>query len=307
MTMAGAAERGDGLRPPDTAAVPLDELDVEEVNLTVEEDDDVVEAELVEHPEGPDPGDDEDEADGRYVPVPPTRPAAGTEELRPDGKPKWADWDWDLPKRYYVEGVKTAETHEFPTLAQVAEKFGIPEGRVRDRSASKGWRAERTQYQHQIETTRRQARAAAMVQQATQLDNDALKTAKVGLMLVHAKLLEVAQAAQAARAGGAGSGATIDALEQQRLAAAADLWHKIGLRAVGDPETHRLEVTGANGAPIEIAAELRRDDPERITNVLNILNIAGVGDLFSGRADAERTLAAGRGADGDAEASGAGR
>lgn len=287
MTMAGMAERGDNGQPgrpakPEPEPHPLDELgDLEH--------DDVVDGEVVETPP------DEEPADS---------PAPAEVTRRRDGLTKFSEYDWAVPKKMYVEGIKLPDRHDWPTLDEVAERCGIPANRVREKSAAKGWRAERTQYQHQLETTRRQARAAAMVQEATNLDNNALKTAKVGLTLVHAKLVEIAQAAQAARAGGAGSGTVIDALEQTRLAQAADLWHKIGLRAVGDPETHRLEVTGANGAPIEIAAELKRDDPERITSVLNILTIAGLGEFFGGRADAERTLAVGRGADGVPPAAG---
>lgn len=235
----------------------------------------------------------------------------GGVELRDDGQPLGTrrNYDWPAIKKTYVEGTKLPDRHDWPSLEAVALQFGVPSNRVREKSAQQGWRAERTQWQHQLEQTRRQARAAAMTQEATNLDNHALTAAKTGLQLCQARLVEIGQAAQAARAGsnpGApSSGGAIDALEMTRLGQAVDLFHKIGLRAVGDPETHRVELTGANGAPIEIAAELKRDDPTRIANVLNVLAVAGLGDIFGGAADAGRTLAAGSGGDGVPPAPGA--
>lgn len=197
------------------------------------------------------------------------------------------DIDWEALRRRYVEGIKGDDgAYDYPSLDSVAAHFGLRGNRVRERAAKEGWRGQRTQWQAQVEATRRQAKAAAMAREATNLDGRALDAAKMGLQLVVARLAEIGQAAQRARSEngvGGGSGATIDAQEQQRLAQAADLWHKVGLRAVGDPETHRLEITGAGGAPIEIAAELRRDDPDRLAGVLGVLAQAGLGDLFGGQ------------------------
>jgi hypothetical protein len=197
------------------------------------------------------------------------------------------EYDWPAIRRRYVEGVRDGDegVTQWPSLDAVAEHFGVAANRVREKSAQEGWRTQRTQWQAQLEATRRQAKAAAMSKEATNLDGRALDASKLGLQLAVTRLTEIGQAAQRARseAGpGGGSGGVIDAQEMQRLAQAVDLWHKIGLRAVGDPETHRLEITGANGAPIEIAAELRRDDPSRMAGVLGVLQQAGLGDLFGG-------------------------
>lgn len=201
----------------------------------------------------------------------------------PGPQPPKRTYDWERAKKLYVEGVTRDEGIHYPSLREVAALVGAPENRIKEKSATAGWTAERAAWQAQVEVTRRQARANAMTQKAVKLDNDAVRVAETGLTLVQAKMTEVAQAAQRARseAGpGGGSGGSIDPLELTRLAQAADLFHKIGLRAVGDPETHRLEITGANGAPIEIAAQLRRDDPERISSVLAVLHQAGLEDVL---------------------------
>lgn len=211
-------------------------------------------------------------------------------------------YDWQAIKKRYVEGVKTSEAgvHEWPSLDQVAAHFGVRPNRVREKSAQEGWVEARRKWQQQVEQVRQQARAAALAKEAVNLDGRALDAAKMGLQLCITRLAELGQLAQHRRQQSVGSGVAdsrLDAQEQQRLAAAVDLWHKVGLRAIGDPETHRVEITGANGAPIEIATELKRDDPERITGVLAVLAQAGLGNLF-GRADVEGEVVDGDPADG---------
>jgi hypothetical protein len=197
-------------------------------------------------------------------------------------------YDWPAIRARYVEGVLDRDQGItlWPSLDECAAHFGVVPARVREKSASEGWVEQRARYQQRTEAVRQHARAAALSKKATELDGRALDSAKLGLQLCFARLTEIGQAQQRRRADTAGSpgagGAAVDAQEQTRLAQAVDLWHKVGLRAVGDPETTRVEITGANGQPIEIAAELRRDDPHRITGVLAVLAQAGLGDLFGG-------------------------
>lgn len=217
----------------------------------------------------------------------------------PDWIPGAAKYDWPTVKRRYVEGVydNDGKKHTWPSLRQLSEHFGIPTNRLGEKSAADGWVGARTQYQAQVETTRQQARAAALARSAVELDDRALDVSKAGMQLVNVALQEEIQSATARRAATVGEGSPrsgIDSLKLQRLAAAAELFHKIGLRAVGDPETSRIEITGAGGRPIEM--ELRRDDPERLTGVLAVLSQAGLGDLFGvPGAGGRAALGAGRG------------
>lgn len=199
--------------------------------------------------------------------------------------------DWAAIRAYYVEGVKDDQTGmiRWPSLAEAAEKHGASANRTRTRSATEGWAEKRRQYQAKVENTRQQARAAALAKHSLDLEGKALDVSKLGLQLVWARLTEIGQAAQARRSenfGSPGAGSGIDAQEQQRLAAAADLWQRIGLKALGETEVARVELTGAGGAPIEIAQELRRDDPDRLASVLSVLQRAGIehvlGDVVDG-------------------------
>lgn len=223
----------------------------------------------------------------------PPRSSSSGRFLNPDGsESQQRFYDWDAIRHRYVEGVKTDRGVEWPSLGDVALHFDLPANRIREKAAQQGWTGQRKAWQAQAEATRRQARAAALSKEATDLDSRALDSAKSGIQLCSIKLAaltnEVARARQEAGPGGAAdkaAAAAVDALEMTRLAQAIDLFHKLGLRAVGDPETHRVELTGPNGRPIEISAELQRDDPSRLTGVLAVLTQAGLGDLFGAGAD----------------------
>lgn len=60
--------------------------------------------------------------------------------------------DWIAARRYYVEGYLDPETqrHVFPTLEEVAAKFGASVSAVRHRAAAERWTEQRTQFLHAI-------------------------------------------------------------------------------------------------------------------------------------------------------------
>lgn len=198
------------------------------------------------------------------------------------------NYDWPAIKRRYVEGIKGSgeEATVWPSLNEVADHFKVTGSRVREKAAQDGWAEQRKQWQAYMERTRQQARAAALARSGVELDNRAIDASKAGLQLLYALLVDRTQQVQLARQGAGdaigAAAATLSALELQRIASAVDLFHKIGLRAVGDPEVTRLEITGANGRPLEIGQELRRDDPDRMATVLAVLQQAGMGDIFGG-------------------------
>ena len=221
----------------------------------------------------PDPAEPDDELDAV--------PAA----VVPAPKQRGAAYDWPTIRRRYVEGVppeKGQELTTWPSLMSVADHFGVPQETVKTKSAQEGWPTLRSKWQAQVEVRRQQARLAHLAKQGVELDGKALDVAKLGLQLAMFELQRTARAAQDARAGGDASAGRIPAVELQRLAAAADVFHKIGLRSIGDTETTRVELTGAGGSPIEISQELRRDDPTRIAGVLGVSQQAGLGELFGG-------------------------
>jgi hypothetical protein len=188
--------------------------------------------------------------------------------------------NWPHAKELYVEGRDNAEgVREFPTLKVVSEELGVPYNRLRDRSGSEGWTEERAAFQANLEKERQRRRIKELADDAVELDKGALVASKMGMRLVQARLGEVAHVAQARSAAGriqddeerrralyrAGE---LDAREMDTLARAAQGWHALAMRALGEPETIRTELVGAGGGPLEVRsdvrAELVRDDPERL-------------------------------------------
>jgi hypothetical protein len=212
-------------------------------------------------------------------------------------------WPWEEVRRRYTEGYKDPD-HGFivwPTLNEVGEHFGIPGPRVREKSSQQGWVEQRRTFQAQVEGARRSALAATRAKSAAELDGNALTAAQMGIQLCLAALGDLGRRIELHRQAYVGNPDApplpVSSLEQQRLAAAVELWHKIGLRAIGDPDI-TLQVTGAGGGPIEITQELRRDDPDRVGAVLAVLKLADLEGVIPG------TVLAATGHDGDGRADG---
>lgn len=179
-------------------------------------------------------------------------------------------YDWPTIRARYVEGYLDGEKQCWPTLTDVAEHFGANYQMVRERSGKEGWRERRAKWQAQMDAERQQLKAQRLAKEADELDTSALNVSKLGVGLVYARLQEIAQVANDARKRQERTG--INSRELDELARAADLLHRIGLRALGDPDSQRLEISGS----IDITHELRRDDPDRLAQVLSVLHAAGI-------------------------------
>lgn len=178
-------------------------------------------------------------------------------------------YDWPSGRQRYVEGYLDGERQVWPTLNDIAEYLGASRARTGEVCAEEGWAEQRRAWQHRVETERQDRRAKQLAQEGDELDLTAVGAAKLGVGLVRIRLGEILKDQQV-------NPGRIRATELSALGQAADLFHRIGLRALGDPGTQRLEITGANGRPIDIAATLRRDDPERLVGVLAVLRAAGL-------------------------------
>lgn len=217
-------------------------------------------------------------------------------------------YDWVQVKQVYVEGsVDDKGNRSWKSLGEVADLFEIPHNRCREASARENWVEQRAAFQAHMEKVRQEKRAADLAKEAVDLDAKALAVAKMGVQLTQMRMGEIARAAGAqaqakkayedwVKAGRAGDAPdydefaepALDARELHTLAASAAAWHTLGGKALGEVETTRTELTGANGAPLEvrssIKAELTRDDPQRLHALLIALDRAQL--LPGGAADA---------------------
>lgn len=198
-------------------------------------------------------------------------------EPYPSGQPRY---NWPKIRDRYVEGfIDASGNRDYPSLEQVAIWGGPHYDVVRVRSAKEGWTGLRKAFQAEVEAERHRQRVQQLARSAENLDGSVLEVAEAGIELVQLRIDEMKEDAETNR----GTGRThpsVDVRELEAIARAADTFHKIGLRAIGTPETTRLEVTGAHGQSLDITTSLRRDDPKRLTGVLQVLRDAGIEGVF---------------------------
>lgn len=213
-------------------------------------------------------------------------------------------YDWERIRAIYVEGtVNDKGERSYPTLNQVAEMEGIMPSRVRTAAARGEWKMARAAFQSHVEKVRQQKRAHDLAKEAVHADEQALKVSKLGVQLVQMRIGEIAQdAAKRAQAkkryddlkaaGGSPEDLddtgfdpwappAVDAREIASLAQAANAWHTLASKALGEPETLRHEITGPSGGPLDIRSSIRaemvRDEPARLHALLVAVERAHIG------------------------------
>lgn len=220
------------------------------------------------------------------LPDPPDFPDEDPDDL--DETPNHSRrYDWDQVRTVYVEGLTNADSEQWwPSIREAAEICDVPYSRARKYSARDDWATQRIAYQTHLERVRQKRRADEMAEAAVQLDQSALTMSKAGLQLVSVRMQEIATRVKE-RNEQVAAGDTmaalmpgVDAREMETLGRAASIWHNLGLRAIGETEALRIELTGADAGPIDvrssIRAELVRDDPERLHGFIVALERAGL-------------------------------
>jgi len=175
-------------------------------------------------------------------------------------------YDWPSIRARFVEGVPADEGYSWPTLEQVADHFGVSLHRVKDVCAKERWVEQRAGWQAELHRQRRTKRAEQLVERAAAIDDLASQTAVIGLALCGRRLTELTAAATSGRAS--------DARELGALAKAVEGFHRVGVAACGPQEPPASPTPAVS----PIAEALRRDDPERLANVLSLLVEVGAYD-----------------------------
>lgn len=235
-------------------------------------------------------------------------------QINPDSR-KGYKHDWPEIKRMFVEGAvpegidPTSETREFPTLKQVAERNNVSYDTLRSRSSDERWYDQRQEYLLRIGKARQAKRIQEMGKESYDFDQNTLKVAKLGMGMVTARMSEIAREVQEAKVRRdeaiklqqAGYPVdphdlmtVIDARELGNLASAAVQWQLLGQKALGTDIT-RMEIQhdiqhdiSVDVEVTTIAAELGRDDPDRLAAFLQAANRAGLLELVMNQ-DKEQT------------------
>lgn len=149
-------------------------------------------------------------------------------------------YPWGQMIADYVHGETDPETGavHYPTLDQLARRYGVRADHLRRRSGKERWPDQRKIAQADLEVKRREARTAEYLAAAERIDGRSLVLADEGLGLVHARVQEMAREQEERKAlRDAGivppRGHNLDAMELTRLALAGIRWHQLAMRSVG--------------------------------------------------------------------------
>lgn len=202
-------------------------------------------------------------------------------------------------RHLYVEGrANEAGHHVWPTLMQLAAELGIPERRVFFASSRGGWPAARQVFKDELAAVVRARKVAALADGRLDLDVTSFDTARRGQRLVRQRVEELLTrhdqqlaakvkwdevlAANGSREEleATGYDPYQDVIDERAIAALATAergWLEVGHRALGDTDTHRVEVTGALEMRHSVVAELERDSPDRVLDFVGAIARAVAG------------------------------
>lgn len=209
-------------------------------------------------------------------------------------------YDWGPIRTEYIEGIPRDGSdldREYPTLQDIAEKYGIHPQTVRGRAASEHWTEQKNAFSMKVTQKRQQARAKELAKNAAGFDEKSYKAAELGVNLIMTRLAEIGQEvarrkpirdrAMERLASGQAlerkedlySG--VNYREMEGLAGALDRFQNIGMRALGT-DARKVEITGPDGEPLDLTSttinvtqEITRDDPERVAMILSAMKEAG--------------------------------
>lgn len=229
-------------------------------------------------------------------------------------KRKGSKHDWISLRNQYIEGIiikdkdgNSTDEREFLTLKGLGELTKVSYSVLRERSAVESWQEQREGYQVRLAKSRQLRRINLLSTKSIEFDDKTLKTAEVGIALVLTRLAEILQdvgikkelrekAIEEIKRGGVidfnDLVSAIDSKELSTLASAAQVWQQVGNKAVGsDVIKHELQIDASLDVDIRslsLTQELGRDDPERLAQLFNIANRAGLLDgILNESMDAE--------------------
>jgi hypothetical protein len=134
------------------------------------------------------------------------------------------DTTWASAKRDYVEGDEQPDgTRKWPSLEDVALRFGISPSSVRHRAGKEAWKDERDIYQARLAHARQEKRVAVLAAKGAEFDGRALRIAEAILAQIAVKLKQSADAR-----------APLSSTELQRMAQTVRVAHQAGRLAMGD-------------------------------------------------------------------------
>jgi len=213
-----------------------------------------------------------------------------------------AKYDWEYVKDVYVQGYVHPETGKrewHANMRELAEATGVPYKKLRERKAKGQWDQDKAQFQVQTKKIETDQRAAHMVSEIVDFDAKALAGAKVGVMLIQARMGEISEQLRYHRdlvRGGFTSetqskdSTWLDAGELAQLSRSLTVFQEVGRKALVDAIDHDLvggNATALDPSVIDVREELAYSDDERLAKTFDSLAQAGLFDAVSAAESAE--------------------
>lgn len=209
--------------------------------------------------------------------------------------------DYALAQQWYVEGKPDDEeepdgNRSWLTMRVIAEELDIPYQRIKERAASERWTELKATYQRQAAIDRQRRRMEQMGKNSIEFDDQSFNIAKMGQFTIGARLAEITKMIQATKDRRDDVTARLRAGEHVakeemwfivrsseliELARAAETFQTIGRKALGtDIERISIEANVEVEHAMSVAAELERDDPDRLAAFMSALERAGLLEKF---------------------------
>lgn len=234
-------------------------------------------------------------------------------------------YDWEMAKTAFVEGLKDPNNPDeriFLNLRELSERLEYPVQMMRERSADERWYDQRQVYQMKLVKTRQAKRIAELSKESVDFDSKSLNVAKLGIAVITARMSEIARDVQeqarkrdeALKLAAAGYvidpkdlDTVVDARELDTISRAAIQFQQLGQKAMGT-DVQKIdinqEISGQIDVDVEVtsvAAELGRDDPERLAAFLQAAKRAGLLDTVTQAPNNQDQLSIEASDDGDDE------
>lgn len=201
-------------------------------------------------------------------------------------------YDWDYARETFISADPPI------SLKQLSDDLDIPYNYLRQRSSEERWQYLRVEEQRRLFKKKREEHARSVLEKSLKFDESSISTATLGQQLVMARLAEIADlhramtpvmqnSIQNIRAGVPVQKhdlySAIRYTELRELAVAAKLFQDMGRTAFGvDALAKDMEFGENEGIEhvISVAAELGKDDPARLTAILEAYERVGMVEIL---------------------------
>lgn len=195
-------------------------------------------------------------------------------------------YNWPYLEELYVEGVLNPDVRQrnYMSIAEMSRTYDIQVSTLQLVAREEGWRDKRQAFQNHVVRVRQKRRIAAIARDSVGFDSKAFKAATRGLNLIHNRLGEIHIEMKHREQDGlhASEITPMNPAEMKALAQAADTWHDLGLKALGEIPTQRVELTGPDGGKLEVHHEMKPTevmetyDGDRLDQLYRAAEAAGV-------------------------------